>query len=84
MADHAPDASVTARQRMRVAANREWWVSLGRRSATAFVLIPVVVALVWFGGWVAFGGAALALTLALYELHAMLAHRGWHLSLIHI
>jgi phosphatidate cytidylyltransferase len=63
---------------MRVAANREWWVSLGRRSATAFVLIPVVVALVWFGGWVAFGGAALALTLALYELHAMLAHRGWH------
>jgi phosphatidate cytidylyltransferase len=78
MADHAPDASLGTRERARAGANREWWASLGRRSATALVLIPVVVALVWFGGWVAFAGAGLTLVLALYELHAMLTHRGWH------
>ncbi|HEY7984364.1 MAG TPA: phosphatidate cytidylyltransferase [Ktedonobacterales bacterium] len=79
MADHAPDASVAAAEQARAGAAREWWSSLGRRTATAFALIPVVVALVWFGGWVAFAGATLTLLLALFELRAMLAQRGWHL-----
>jgi len=34
------------------------------------------------GGWVAFGGAALALLLAAYELNSMYAHRGWHPSTV--
>jgi phosphatidate cytidylyltransferase len=81
MADRASDASkadMTEREQTRAGAAREWWASLGLRSLTAFALIPVVVALVWFGGWVAFAGDALALALAFYELRGMLAHRGWH------
>jgi phosphatidate cytidylyltransferase len=69
---------MTAPEQARAGAAREWWSSLGRRAATAFMLIPVVVALVWFGGWVAFGGATLTLVLALFELRGMLAQRGWH------
>jgi phosphatidate cytidylyltransferase len=78
MADHAPDASLAGREQARAGAAREWWTSLGRRAVTAFALIPVVVALVWFGGWVAFAGATLTLVLALLELRSMLAQRGWH------
>ncbi|GAC1448761.1 MAG: phosphatidate cytidylyltransferase [Ktedonobacterales bacterium] len=59
-------------------AAREWLASLGQRFATAFILMPIVIALAWFGGWVAFGGAALTVVLGLWELRAMLAQRGWH------
>jgi phosphatidate cytidylyltransferase len=59
-------------------ATREWLTSLGERFATAFILIPIVVALVWFGGWAAFIGAALTVLLGLWELRVMLHQRGWH------
>jgi phosphatidate cytidylyltransferase len=51
---------------------------LAPRSVSALVLMPLVIALVFFGGWVAFGGAVLALLLGAYELHAMFVHKGWH------
>ncbi len=57
---------------------REWLASVGQRFATALILIPIVVALVWFGGWAAFSGAALTVLLGLWELRAMLHQRGWH------
>jgi len=60
-----------------VPAGSSWLRSLGRRAAAALVLIPIVIALVFFGGWVAFAGAMVALLLAAYELHDMFTHRGW-------
>lgn len=55
-----------------------WLVSLRQRLLSAGVLIPIVIALVWFGGWIAFVGAALALALGTWELRAMFANKGWH------
>lgn len=59
-------------------ANASWLHSLAQRSASALVLIPLVIALIFFGGWVAFGGTVAALALGSYELHAMFVHKGWH------
>jgi phosphatidate cytidylyltransferase len=56
----------------------EWLAGLGQRSATAFILMPVVIAIVWFGGWVAFGCTVVVAALGLWELRSMLAQRGWH------
>jgi len=58
--------------------NASWLRSLAQRSLSAVVLIPLVIALVFFGGWVAFFGAGLALALGMYELHGMFANKGWH------
>ncbi|HKS70231.1 MAG TPA: phosphatidate cytidylyltransferase [Ktedonobacterales bacterium] len=55
-----------------------WRQSLGRRALTAVVLIPIVIALVFFGGWVAFAGTLVALLISFSELRAMFLHRGWH------
>ncbi|HEY7976140.1 MAG TPA: phosphatidate cytidylyltransferase [Ktedonobacterales bacterium] len=54
-----------------------WLKSLSQRALSAIILIPVVIALVWFGGWVAFGGAMLALAIGLWELRRMFANKGW-------
>jgi phosphatidate cytidylyltransferase len=51
---------------------------VAQRSVTALILMPVIIALVWFGGWVAFGAAVIVLALCLWELRGMLANRGWH------
>ena len=63
-------------------ASTPWLAALAQRSLSAFVLIPLVIALVFFGGWVAFGGAVLALLLGAYELNAMFTHKGWHPPLL--
>src|SRR5260370_33782743 len=57
-------------------ANPSWLAALAQRSVSALVLMPLVIALVFFGGWVAFGGAVLALLLGDYELHALLLPHG--------
>jgi phosphatidate cytidylyltransferase len=56
--------------------SREWLMSTGQRSVTALFLIPVIVGIVWFGGWVAFGCTLLVSFAGLLELRVMLAHRG--------
>lgn len=56
----------------------QWLAALGRRALSAGVLIPIVIALVFFGGWIAFAAAALALLLGAYELHGMFTHKGLH------
>jgi phosphatidate cytidylyltransferase len=61
----------------RQTSSREWLVGLVPRAITAFTLIPVVIALVWFGGWVAFAAAAVVLALCVWELRVMFTHRGW-------
>jgi phosphatidate cytidylyltransferase len=55
-----------------------WLVSLRQRLLSAVVLIPIVIALVWFGGWIAFAGAVLALALGMWELRTMFANKGWY------
>jgi phosphatidate cytidylyltransferase len=60
------------------AASSGWLAALAKRATTAFVLIPIVIALVWFGGWIAFAGALITLLVATWELHDMFAHKGWH------
>lgn len=55
-----------------------WLQSLGSRALTAVVLMPVVIALVFFGGWVAFVGTLVALGVGFSELRAMFRQRGWH------
>lgn len=55
----------------------EWLGGVGQRLRTAAILIPIVIMLVWFGGWVAFVGALATLALCLWELNSVLEHRGW-------
>jgi phosphatidate cytidylyltransferase len=55
-----------------------WRTNLRQRVITALILIPVVLTLVWFGGWAVFAGATLVLLQGARELHAMFALRGWH------
>jgi phosphatidate cytidylyltransferase len=59
-----------------------WIASLGQRSLSALVLIPIVVALVFCGGWFAFAGGAVALLIGMFELNTMFLHKGWHPPLL--
>jgi phosphatidate cytidylyltransferase len=70
----APDTVTTQGER---SARAAWSVNLRQRIATAAILIPLVIGLVWFGGWIAFAGAAVTLLLAAREAHAMFARKGW-------
>lgn len=54
-----------------------WLANLRLRIVTAAVLIPVVIALAWLGGWVTVAGVLIVLLLAARELHRMLARKGW-------
>jgi len=54
-----------------------WLASLRWRVASAAVLIPIVIALAWFGGWAAFVGLLPVLALGTWELRDMFAHKGW-------
>ena len=58
-------------------ANRQS-TSVGQRWLTAFVVIPIVLVFVWFGGWWAFAGSALVVVLGTNELHLMMVHSGYH------
>ncbi|HEX5547536.1 MAG TPA: phosphatidate cytidylyltransferase [Ktedonobacterales bacterium] len=56
-----------------------WLAGLRQRLLSAGVLIPIVIALVWFGGWIAFAGAVVALALGMWEIRSMFAaHRKWY------
>ncbi len=59
-------------------AERQWYRSVGQRTITSFIGIPVVLALVWFGGWWAFAGVTIVAVLGAYELHNMMLHEGYH------
>ncbi len=58
-------------------ASPEWVTSLSRRVITAAIAIPVVLALIWFGGWVTFAGAEIIMALGIYELRAMFHKIGY-------
>lgn len=59
-------------------ANKQWFQSVGLRSLTALVGIPIVLAVLWLGGWWAFATAALLVVLAIRELHMMMVREGYH------
>lgn len=59
-------------------ANKQWYHSLGQRSLTALVGIPIVLVCVWLGGWWAFAACVLLAVLGAYELHRMMLHEGYH------
>ncbi len=58
----------------------DWWANIRVRVATAAVLIPIVIALAWLGGWITLAAVLLVLMLATRELERMFARRGWRLS----
>ena len=58
------------------AANRQWMRSLLLRVLSALVGIPIILALLWFGGWALFGGLAVLTVTASYEMHRMLTGDG--------
>lgn len=59
-------------------ANRQWSQSVGLRSLTALVGIPIVLAVLWLGGWWAFATGVLLVALAIRELHMMMIREGYH------
>ncbi len=54
-----------------------WLANLAQRTATAAILIPAVIVVIWFGGWVAFGAITLIALQATRELSDMFARKGW-------
>lgn len=60
---------------------RSWVASMRTRVLSALVLIPVVIALVWGGGWWAFAGAATVYVAGVLELRGLVARREWPLAL---
>lgn len=58
-------------------ASPEWVQSVNRRVITALIAIPIVLAMVWFGGWVTFGGAFFIFGLGIYELHSIFHKIGY-------
>lgn len=65
-----PDASEKA--------SKQWYRSVGLRTITAIIAIPIVLAVVWFGGWTAFAMSTVVVFLGIYELHNMMIHEGYH------
>ena len=59
-------------------AEKQWFRSVGLRLIAALVGIPIVLAAVWLGGWWAFALATVVALLAIYELHTMMLHEGYH------
>lgn len=52
--------------------------SVGLRWLTAAIAMPIVLAFAWLGGWWSFVGLTLVVLLAIYELHMMMLHGGYH------
>lgn len=74
----APGASGVRAEAARRRATTERLLNLGLRLRTAFILIPIIVAVVWFGGWVGFVAAGAVVLVCLWELRTLFASRGWH------
>lgn len=70
MESEAPLAP-TARSRTR------WLSSLRQRVLSAVVLIPLVIGIMWLGGWFAFAAVVLVLLGGMFELRAMFMNVGW-------
>ena len=81
-ASDMPTARRAPGEAARRRATAEWLLNLGLRARTAFLLMPVIIAITWFGGWAAFAGALVVTLVALWELRGLLAQRGWHPTIV--
>jgi phosphatidate cytidylyltransferase len=63
-------------------ADRQWFRSVGLRLLTAAVGIPIVLAVLWFGGWWAFATAGLVAGLGISELYIMMANEGYRPAIL--
>jgi len=52
--------------------------SVGQRWLTAAIVMPIVLAFAWLGGWWSFAAVTLVVLLGAYELHMMMRHAGYH------
>ncbi len=59
-------------------ASADWLSSLSKRLVTAVIAIPIVVAIAYYGGWVAFAGVVAIMGLGIYELNVMFRKIGYH------
>jgi phosphatidate cytidylyltransferase len=57
---------------------RRLWGPVAQRVLASIVAIPLVLLVIWFGGWWAFAALALVTILGLFELEHMLAQEGFH------
>ncbi len=58
-------------------ADGQWFRSVGLRLLTAVVGIPIVVTVLWFGGWWSFAAATFVAAWGIYELYTMMVHEGY-------
>ena len=72
-----PVSQQEAQTNMAEKAEKQWYRSLGQRSLTALISIPVVLACVWLGGWWAFAACAFLVGWGAYELQRMMLHEGY-------
>ena len=78
MAGDESGASGAGAERESSGDRRAWLSNLRDRFASALLLIAIVVAIAFGGGWWAFAGTTVFTVLGLMELRWMLAQRGWH------
>jgi phosphatidate cytidylyltransferase len=67
------DAPVASTARSRTG----WLTSLRQRVLSAVILIPLVIGVIWLGGWFAFAAVVLVLLGGMFELRAMFTNVGW-------
>jgi phosphatidate cytidylyltransferase len=67
------DAPVASSARSRT----KWLTSLRQRVLSAVVLIPLVIGVIWLGGWFAVAAVVLVLLGGMFELRAMFINVGW-------
>ncbi|HEX2349045.1 MAG TPA: phosphatidate cytidylyltransferase [Ktedonobacterales bacterium] len=72
-----PDTTSSPDTAARAAASAGWLANLRQRIGSAALLIALIIAMLFCGGWIAFAGALVFLCLGAWEMSAMLARRGW-------
>ena len=72
-----PDTTSSPDTAERAAASAGWLANLRQRIGSAALLIALIIAMLFCGGWIAFAGALVFLCLGAWEMSAMLARRGW-------
>jgi phosphatidate cytidylyltransferase len=58
-------------------ADRQWFRSVGLRFLSAAVGIPIVLVMLWLGGWWAFATALVVTLAGIAEMYLMLVHEGY-------
>ena len=73
----SPSPSAPPENASPAAASARWLANLRQRIGSAALLIVLVIAIIFCGGWIAFAGALIFLCIGAWEMSVMLARRGW-------